>query len=350
MPPSAVTTSIAGTLLAGEAVLAAEPAEAAAERVADDADVRRGAGERREPVGGGGQRDVDPQRAGRARGRAARRVDPDAAHARGADQDLALEVAPARPAPWPVPCGAIRRPSVAGERDRGDDVGVGDGEGDGGGPLVDGEVPRRAGRSQPASEGPYTAPSSRARRASTSASGRFVISIVLETPGEESGSRRMLPAPRRPRIGGSPKGVVVLPLHQGWICRRYARGDAAGMRRLWVTAAIALTGCGSHRHPPPRPTPVAEHAHAPWSKPLPGAPARQRGWQVSASDADPRRGRGDRERHPRPVPPPPGRPEIVSDADRAFALEATFGGDGRARLTWTTHRPPQARYSAVRSR
>jgi|tagenome__1003787_1003787.scaffolds.fasta_scaffold20643585_1 hypothetical protein len=46
----------------------------------------------------------------------------------------------------------------------------------------------------------------------------------------------------------------------------------------------------------------------------------------------------------------PGRPEIVSDADRAFALAATFGSDGRARLAWTTHRPPQARYSAVRTR
>jgi hypothetical protein len=44
----------------------------------------------------------------------------------------------------------------------------------------------------------------------------------------------------------------------------------------------------------------------------------------------------------------PSRPEIVSDADRAFALAATFGSDGRARLAWTTHRPPQARYAAVR--
>ncbi len=45
----------------------------------------------------------------------------------------------------------------------------------------------------------------------------------------------------------------------------------------------------------------------------------------------------------------PSRPEIVSDADRAFALAAAFGGDGRARLAWTTHRPPQARYFAVRA-
>jgi hypothetical protein len=67
------------------------------------------------------------------------------------------------------------------------------------------------------------------------------------------------------------------------------------MRRLWLTAAIALAGCGSHRHPPPpRATPIAEHAHPPWSTPLPGAPApraarlpKQRGWEVWASDAVP---------------------------------------------------------------
>ena len=45
--PSAVTTSIGQHAVGGEAVAAAEPAEAAAERVADDADVGRRAGERR---------------------------------------------------------------------------------------------------------------------------------------------------------------------------------------------------------------------------------------------------------------------------------------------------------------
>ncbi len=44
-----------------------------------------------------------------------------------------------------------------------------------------------------------------------------------------------------------------------------------------------------------------------------------------------------------------GRAEPVSDADRAFALRAGFDASGRPRLTWTTHRPPQARYAATRS-
>lgn len=65
------------------------------------------------------------------------------------------------------------------------------------------------------------------------------------------------------------------------------------MRRGFLIAAVALAGCGNHRHQPlPRPAPIAEHAHPPWSKPLPGAPAprtarvpKQRGWDVSASDA-----------------------------------------------------------------
>ena len=70
--PSAVTSSIAVTLSHAKPVLAREPAEAAAERVADDADVVRGARQRREPVGRGGRRSRPPtaRRRGRARVRA----------------------------------------------------------------------------------------------------------------------------------------------------------------------------------------------------------------------------------------------------------------------------------------
>ena len=60
-------------------MLAGEPAEAAAERVADDADVGRRAGQRGEAVLGGGLGDLDPQRAGRAAGDARLGVDLDAA-------------------------------------------------------------------------------------------------------------------------------------------------------------------------------------------------------------------------------------------------------------------------------
>ena len=80
--PSAVTTSIAEHAVGGEAVAAAEPAQAAAERVADHADVRRGARQRSEPELGRRLRDVHPQRARPHVGAAARRVDVDAAHAR----------------------------------------------------------------------------------------------------------------------------------------------------------------------------------------------------------------------------------------------------------------------------
>ena len=61
----------------GEAVLAGEPAQAAAEAVADDADVVRRAGQRGEPVLGGGADDVGPQRAGLGAGAAAVGVDLD---------------------------------------------------------------------------------------------------------------------------------------------------------------------------------------------------------------------------------------------------------------------------------
>ena len=64
-------------------MLAGEPGEAAAEDVADDADVGGGAGERGEAVLGGGLGDLDPERAGGAAGDALVDVDLDAAQPRG---------------------------------------------------------------------------------------------------------------------------------------------------------------------------------------------------------------------------------------------------------------------------
>jgi hypothetical protein len=45
-----------------------------------------------------------------------------------------------------------------------------------------------------------------------------------------------------------------------------------------------------------------------------------------------------------------GRREAVSDADRAFDLQATFDSSGRPQLRWTTHRPPQGHFTAIRTR
>ena len=66
-----------GDAVRGEAVLARVPADAAAERVADDAHVRRGAVQRGEPELGGARHDVLPlrARARRARGGSRRRSD-----------------------------------------------------------------------------------------------------------------------------------------------------------------------------------------------------------------------------------------------------------------------------------
>ncbi len=74
-----------------EAVLPAEPAEAPAERVADDAHVRRAAGEAREAVLGRGRRDVVPLGAGLDACAAALRIDGDPSHAPRLQQDRVVE-------------------------------------------------------------------------------------------------------------------------------------------------------------------------------------------------------------------------------------------------------------------
>ena len=127
----------------GEAVLAGQPAQAAAQAVADDADVVRRAGQRGEPVLGGGADDVGPQRAGLGAGAAAVGVDLDDAHAVRLDEDGVVQGRLGeRGGGMAGALGGDAQAALAGEVDDGDDVGDGLGLGDGGRALVDGEVPR----------------------------------------------------------------------------------------------------------------------------------------------------------------------------------------------------------------
>ena len=93
-----------------QAVAAGEEADAAAERVADDADVVRGAGESGEAVLPGRADDVAPQRAGLDAGDAVGGVDLHAAHLVRLDESVSLR-SPSGEALWPVPWAATRRPS-----------------------------------------------------------------------------------------------------------------------------------------------------------------------------------------------------------------------------------------------
>ena len=106
-----------GDAVGGEAVLAAEPADAAAERVADDADVRRGAGERGEAVGEAGAVTSAQIAPARDAGAAGLRVDlRRRACAWCESRIVSLRASPSAPAPWPVPWG--RRAGRARARSR----------------------------------------------------------------------------------------------------------------------------------------------------------------------------------------------------------------------------------------
>ena len=127
----------------GQAVAAREPAEAAAERVADHADVRRGAGEAREAVLGRGEGDLLPQHAGLGARGLGLRVDLEPAHAARADENRVVEGLQG----VGEVAGALSRHAHAappGVLDHGDDVVGGLGEDDRRGPLVGGQVPRLA--------------------------------------------------------------------------------------------------------------------------------------------------------------------------------------------------------------
>ena len=80
----------------GQTVAAAEPAEPSAERVPDDADVRRGAGQRRKPVRPGGLGDLGPDHSGLDARGAVHGVDLDAAHPLHLHEDRAGELAAPR--------------------------------------------------------------------------------------------------------------------------------------------------------------------------------------------------------------------------------------------------------------
>ena len=91
--PSAVTISTAVHVVGGEAVLAAERAHAAAEGVADDADVGRRPAQPGQPELGGGLQDAVPLDAGLDAGDPPLGVDGDALHAAGGDHQRAGGVA-----------------------------------------------------------------------------------------------------------------------------------------------------------------------------------------------------------------------------------------------------------------
>src|SRR3954447_2049234 len=127
-----------------EAVPAREPAQAAAERVADDADVGGGARQRGEAVLGRRAGDLGPRDAGAGASAAAGDVDLDVAQRRRLDEDRALE----RRDRARVVARALRgdaQAALAGEVDDRDDVGGALRDGDERGPLVDGKVPCGAG-------------------------------------------------------------------------------------------------------------------------------------------------------------------------------------------------------------
>ncbi len=123
---------------------AREPAHAAAERVAGDADVRRGAVEDDEALLGRRLDDVGPDRARLNVGAATGRVDMDVAHALDLDEDRVLEAGHGSGAV----AGALRRDPLSvdvGEVDDRDDVLGRLDERDGERALVNSEVPRPAG-------------------------------------------------------------------------------------------------------------------------------------------------------------------------------------------------------------
>ena len=110
------TTSAADDAVGGQAVAAGEPADAAAERVADDADVGRRPGQRREPELGGGRRDLIHSAPASTR---ARRAPGSMRTPRM--RSVLTRIAPSRQsgaAAWPVPCIATRRPVLVGVRAR----------------------------------------------------------------------------------------------------------------------------------------------------------------------------------------------------------------------------------------
>ena len=123
---------------------ARQPADATAERVADEADVGRGARQCGEAELGGRRRQIGAERAGLDAGRALLEVDLDPAHQARAEQDRLVDAS----AGGGVVAGALGRdaqPLLAGEAHDGGDVVSRSRLGDEDGALVDGQVPRHTG-------------------------------------------------------------------------------------------------------------------------------------------------------------------------------------------------------------
>ncbi len=130
--------------VAGEAVLATEPAEATAEGEAGYADVGRGARHRAKVVLLRGGAELGDEDAGLDPGGLRLGVDLDPAHALGLDQDRPFERARQAEGAVPGPLAGDAQVVLGGEADRlGDVVGALD-EGDRLGALVGGEVPGEA--------------------------------------------------------------------------------------------------------------------------------------------------------------------------------------------------------------
>ena len=195
-----------GDAVGREAVLAGQPAQAAAERVADDADVGRGAREREEAVRGRRLGDLEPERAGLDAGRLRRRVDLDAAQLLRGDEDGLLERGDRRR----VVAGALRgelEAVAAGEGDERDDVVARRRERDVRGALVDGEVPGAAGE-RPSRAGAGETNSPVRTGMSCSMASVFSMRITLPAAGHRGDRGRSLSLPERPaaRVSGRRRG------------------------------------------------------------------------------------------------------------------------------------------------
>ena len=129
-----------GHVVGLQPITARQPRQPASERVLDDTDVRRGAGEADQAVLGGARRHVLPQRAGADARKPPPRVDAHAAHRPGPEEDGVVQpaerggVVPGRL--WRHP-----QPELARGEDDGDHVVLALGKGDCGGMLVHVEVP-----------------------------------------------------------------------------------------------------------------------------------------------------------------------------------------------------------------
>jgi hypothetical protein len=160
-----------------KAVLATQPAEPAAERVADHADIVRRPGQCGQAMLGGGDDDLGPLCPGLDAGIATVGIDLHDTHAVGPDQDRVLQRGQHA---CRMP-GALRghaKAPVAGEVHHGHDVGHRLGLGDGGRLLVYGEVPGLTRAVQSLSPGTLTAPVSYSRSARTSSAVEVVLYIL----------------------------------------------------------------------------------------------------------------------------------------------------------------------------